>query len=245
MSVEARLDEARDKLRDAREVARKRDAHEEELLEAVREMRETIADKRAHRQELDEVEDESQRERIADKIEELEADLDVAVDRLDRVQRRSKAANEELRKHKQRVERLRKRRREIKENSAGQLTADFHVAEFGCRDGTPVPASAIPALKRLCQEHLQPLRNSGGVVSITSGYRTRSYNASIGGASMSYHIYDERPAAPAADHVQAGRSASAVQQWHDAHNPPDGMGYYSGFTHIDDRGYRSRWYGAG
>ena len=108
---------------------------------------------------------------------------------------------------------------------------------------TPVPSYMKDSLKKLCELHLQPLRNSGGSVHINSGYRTTAYNSAIGGAYNSYHVYTVRKTAPAADHVQAGRSAPTVQKWHDSHNPPDGMGYYGGFTHIDDRGYRSRWYG--
>jgi hypothetical protein len=128
--------------------------------------------------------------------------------------------------------------------ASGQLTADFHIAEFDCNNGTPVPDGMEPHLRALCVQHLQPLRDSGGGVVINSGYRTAAYNAAIGGASQSYHVYTLRGKSPAADHVQAGRSAYAVQAWHESHNPFDGMGVYSGFTHGDDRGYRSRWTGA-
>lgn len=186
---------------------------------------------------------ETRRDELADLIDGSEARLDRLVERV----AKEEAALRDLRRRDSKLDgRIRRieKKLERKAKPQGQLTKDFHVAEFDCRNGTPVPAAIIPHLKDLCERHLQPLRDSGGSVHINSGYRTQAYNASIGGASQSYHIYDLRMRAPAADHIQAGRSAPAVQQWHESHEPFDGMGFYAGFTHGDDRGYRSRWYGA-
>jgi hypothetical protein len=128
----------------------------------------------------------------------------------------------------------------------GQLTANFHVSEFHCRDGTPVPQAAIPALKVHCADILEPMRRRHGAVVITGPYRHRAYNASIGGASGSYHIYDEHPDAPATD-VACGKGN--VWQWAasaaEFTSKPAGIGTYpnSGFVHIDRRGHHSRWTG--
>ena len=37
--------------------------------------------------------------------------------------------------------------------------------------------------------YLEPMRKRTGRVTIHTGYRTRAYNARIGGASKSYHVY--------------------------------------------------------
>jgi vacuolar-type H+-ATPase subunit I/STV1 len=130
-------------------------------------------------------------------------------------------------------------------------TPFFVVAEFDCHDGTPVPTASIPALKAAVQAYLLPLRSAFGSVHINSGFRTLTYNASIGGASMSVHVYNaswqRSPWAVAIDHVAAGASPSQVQDWHEGHTHPDGMGHYSSFTHVDNRnriGWAdSRWNG--
>lgn len=143
------------------------------------------------------------------------------------------------------------RRLERKSKPEGRLTPNFHVAEFDCHDGTPVPAASVPALKAHCELYLEPLRKAFGAVHVNSGFRTLSYNAAIGGASMSIHVYNANwqhsPWAVAVDHTAAGASPSQVQAWHESHTHPDGMGRYSSFTHVDNRnriGWAdSRWIG--
>lgn len=233
MSVEDRLDEAREKLHEAREVARKRDAHEAEVLKAVRTMRETIAEKRAKRSELDAVEDADQRERIADKIEALEADLDQAVEKLDRIERRSKAANEELAKHKKRVERLREKRKEQQE-AQDRPSPNFAWAEFNCNDGRPFPEASREAIKAWCRDIGEPVRARFGPVHINSAYRHAAYNASVGGATNSIHIYDLHPNAVAVDFTCA--SGSATDWFNFTAGKADGRGHYPGrFHHADNR----------
>lgn len=187
---------------------------------------------------------EAKRDELADLVETSES----RIDRMIEEAARDEAALKELRrlddKLEERIKRLTKKI-QAKKAEDGRLSKDFHIREWDCRDGTPVPDYMEASLRALCREHLQPLRDSGGTVSITSGFRTASYNAQIGGASQSYHVYTIRRASPAADHVQSGRSPQAVQSWHENNNPFDGMGFYAGFTHGDDRGYHSRWYGAG
>jgi predicted RNase H-like nuclease (RuvC/YqgF family) len=234
------------------------DARESDLASTAREIRNKIVRKRKRRQSL-EVEHadwseerlNERREQLADEIDELEAWLDRVVERLDNIRVKTADAEGELTKERERLVRLRKKRQEMRENQAGQMSPHFHRSEFDCRDGTPVPDAAIPALRDLCMDFLEPLRASGGVVYINSGYRTRSYNAAIGGVGNSVHIYDEKPSMVAADHMQSGRSPSEVADFHE-NNPKDdlqaiGLGRYATFTHIDNRGRggwpESRWYG--
>lgn len=71
-----------------------------------------------------------------------------------------------------------------------RLSPNFAIEEFDCHDGTRVPAAAVPGLREWCRVWGEPLRARFGPVRITSGYRTARYNASVGGASASYHRYD-------------------------------------------------------
>lgn len=128
-----------------------------------------------------------------------------------------------------------------------QISPHFHVDEFRCKDGTPVPRKAIPALKRLCEQFLEPLRKKFGPCHVTSGYRTRRYNARIGGARFSQHIYDESPDSVAADVVfargtpsQWAREARAIRN----RLGRGGVGEYprSGFVHVDNRYERADWH---
>jgi len=83
--------------------------------------------------------------------------------------------------------------------SRKRLSKNFTVEEFDCHDGTKVPNSAIPALEELCEHILEPLRGKYGPCKVNSGYRTKRYNADIGGASQSQHIYEDTPGSVAAD----------------------------------------------
>ena len=66
-----------------------------------------------------------------------------------------------------------------------KLSESFRVREFACHDGSDTVKVDIELVK-----HLQRIRNWAGTsVIISSGYRTPSHNAKIGGASKSKHIY--------------------------------------------------------
>lgn len=126
---------------------------------------------------------------------------------------------------------------------------NFAYSEFDCKDGTPVPKAAYPALDHLCQTYLEPLRAEFGPVSITSGYRHADYNRRIGGASMSVHIYDypgRNGQAVAAD-ITCQRGTPAQWAKFLERLNPAGLGTYRSFVHLDNRdrmGWpRSRWTG--
>ena len=61
-----------------------------------------------------------------------------------------------------------------------RITVHFRAREFDCHDGTPVPRSAHAALRRLCEEYLEPMRQRFGAGIVVSGYRHRRYNDRVG-----------------------------------------------------------------
>lgn len=76
--------------------------------------------------------------------------------------------------------------------SVAFITPNFSWNEFACHDGTDVPVELQPNVRRLCTTVLEPLRARwGGPIVVISGYRTRSYNVSVGGARMSRHCDGE------------------------------------------------------
>jgi len=95
-------------------------------------------------------------------------------------------------------------------------------------------------LSRLCEDYLEPLRRRYGPVTIVSGYRTVSYNARVGGAPQSYHVYRASRQGVAADiYCANGRPAD----WYRALDArgAGGLGRYDGHVHVDNRPYRARW----
>ncbi len=126
----------------------------------------------------------------------------------------------------------------------GQLSPHFHVSEFDCNDGTPVPSYMHDHLREWCRRFGEPLRARYGAAVVNSGYRHRSYNAGVGGEDGSFHIYDDRRSQPAAD-VRFGRGSPAA--WgataKQLRGGAGGVGIYGSFVHCDTRTYASDWWG--
>ena len=116
-----------------------------------------------------------------------------------------------------------------------QLSANFKVKEFACKDGSDV-IFISPELVEI----LQKIRNHFKVaVTINSGYRTPAYNKKIGGATYSQHTYGT-----ACDIKVKGIKPKAVAQYVETLMPDyGGIGIYSNFTHVDVREEKSRWNG--
>jgi|GEM_PF-3396723 len=122
-----------------------------------------------------------------------------------------------------------------------KLTANFGLFEFACHDddGTPVPDEGVPGLRALCERVLQPMRDRFGVCSVSSGFRTEAYNASVGGAPNSYHVYPFH-----VDEVAAAADVTfrdgTLQEWADLADQlldgGGGVGRYfdAGFLHVDN-----------
>ena len=130
-----------------------------------------------------------------------------------------------------------------------RLSKHFTVEEFDCRDGTKVPEKYYRGLMQLCRLYLEPLRTRYGRVRINSGYRTRAYNARIGGASRSYHIYTDHDAFDVAADITC--ATGTPRKWHATLNAirrnkrqgKGGLGLYGSFVHVDTRDVKSDWRG--
>ena len=179
-------------------------------------------------------------ETLGDECEASEARLDRLFERIDRHEKLRHEFREEMRDEKPRIDRLRKKRKKMAKDKEGQLSEHFHVAEFDCHDGTPVPKASHDALKAWCRDIGEPLRARFGAVHINSGYRTPAYNATLeGAATSSVHLY--------ADHPNASGDAQAVaadivcetgtpSEWNAfTSGKADGRGSYSSFHHCDNR----------
>lgn len=122
-----------------------------------------------------------------------------------------------------------------------QLTSNFHLSEFACKDGTPVPKELIPNVQVLAN-NLQVLRDHlGEPIHINSGYRSPAHNAKVGGKKNSYHMK-----AMAADITCKSKTpkqlAAVIEKLIAAKKMKQGgVGIYPGFVHYDVRGSRARW----
>lgn len=135
-----------------------------------------------------------------------------------------------------------------------KLSPNFLIEEFDCRNGTRVPAAAVPALITWCKVWGEPLRARFGPVRITSGYRTTAYNRGVGGAPASYHVYSLGSVrGVAADCVPSRGTPREWEAWARAHYKSkawdlvQGRGAAvaypsSGFVHLDT-GPRRAWAG--
>lgn len=69
-----------------------------------------------------------------------------------------------------------------------QLTQNFSIREFMCKDGTHVPEHLLFNVRQLAT-NLQVLRSwLASPIFINSGYRTPAYNKKVGGAVGSQHL---------------------------------------------------------
>lgn len=71
----------------------------------------------------------------------------------------------------------------MKKQANEKITSHFKVKEFACKDGTPIVFvdEYLAVILDIAREKI------GKPIIITSGYRTVSHNAKVGGAKYSYH----------------------------------------------------------
>lgn len=112
-----------------------------------------------------------------------------------------------------------------------QITKNFKVREFACKDGSDVVfvADELANVLQQIRDHF------GKAITINSGYRTPAYNKKIGGATYSQHMYGT-----AADIVVSGVKPSDVYAYANGLLKAGGVGKYDTFTHVDVREVKSR-----
>ena len=122
-----------------------------------------------------------------------------------------------------------------------QLTKNFHIHEFACNDGTPVPTDLLPNVTKLAMQ-LQILRDHlKESIRINSAYRHADYNTRIGGKPFSQHL-----TASAADITVKSMSPKKLKSIVEKLIKDEklwfgGIGLYPGFLHVDIRTERARW----
>lgn len=121
------------------------------------------------------------------------------------------------------------------------LTTNFKLSEFRCKDGTDVPAELMPNVQKLANE-LQRLRDELGLpIKINSGYRTKSYNKKIGGASNSMHVQAKAADIVVTDITPTNLYKRIEKLIEEGKVNFKGVGVYDTFVHVDVRDRRSRW----
>ncbi|MEM6354077.1 MAG: D-Ala-D-Ala carboxypeptidase family metallohydrolase [Pseudomonadota bacterium] len=100
----------------------------------------------------------------------------------------------------------------------------FSPAEIACND----PDGPALLINAEALDMLQELRNRVGPMVINSGFRTPKWNAAVGGAAMSKHLFGvafdvrNHPDRTQDDFIDAARGVGF-----------NGIGRYQHFTHID------------
>src|SRR5690606_2367690 len=120
--------------------------------------------------------------------------------------------------------------------TAIQLTANFNLSEFACRDGSPVPDELLPNVELLAK-NLQVLRDHiGEPIHVNSGYRSPDHNKKIGGAKSSFHM--KAMAADITVKSKTPKQLAAIIEKLIAEKKmkQGGLGIYPGFIHYDVRG---------
>ena len=125
----------------------------------------------------------------------------------------------------------------------GNLTKNFSLSEFNCRDenNTPVPDELYANVKKLA-EQLQVLRDYLGVpIHINSGYRTMAHNKVIGGEKNSYHLKGMAADITVRDLTSSKVNFAIDYLIGEKRMKQGGLGHYVGFTHYDIRRKKARW----
>lgn len=115
------------------------------------------------------------------------------------------------------------------------VSKNFKVKEFACKDGSDtvlIDSRLVDYLQMIRSHFNKPL-------TISSGYRTAAYNASIGGTKTSYHVRGM-----AADIKVEGINPVIVGMYAQTIGA-GGIGLYAyvygGFVHVDSRTQQYRW----
>ena len=114
----------------------------------------------------------------------------------------------------------------LKSDGEKQISKNFKVKEFRCKDGSDTILIDVDFVKNF----LQPIRDHfGAAVTINSGYRTAAYNTKVGGVKNSYHVKGQ-----AFDIVVKGHAPLEVAKYAQSLGI-NGIIQYNTFVHLDSR----------
>ena len=126
-------------------------------------------------------------------------------------------------------------------DSTRQLSPSFRVREFACKGSDAVLIDdELVVLLQCIREHF------GKAVTITSGYRTATHNAAVGGAKSSQHLLGRAADIQVADtpvEDVAAYAESLMPAWGGVGRYPVKAGRAKGWVHVDTRANKSRWAG--
>lgn len=123
----------------------------------------------------------------------------------------------------------------------GDLTKNFSLKEFACRNDVWVPDMYMENVQELAK-NLQELAYFINVpIYINSGYRTPQYNKSISGSEKSQHLY-AKAADIRAKNIKPVCLHTIIEGLIKVGNMKQGgLGLYDSFVHYDIRGIKARW----
>lgn len=122
-----------------------------------------------------------------------------------------------------------------------QLTRNFALEEFTCKDGTPVPDEYLANVQELAN-NLQVLRDYlGAPLHVNSGYRTPTYNKKVGGKKASKHLVAQAGDLTTKNKTPKQLAAIIERLIATGLMKQGGLGIYPGFVHYDIRGKKARW----
>jgi uncharacterized protein YcbK (DUF882 family) len=122
-----------------------------------------------------------------------------------------------------------------------QLTQNFSLQEFACKDGTQVPAELLPNVQKLAAQ-LQILRDYlGESIHINSGYRSPEHNKKVGGKKASRHLLAKAADITVKSKTPKQLAAIIEKLISEGKLKFGGMGVYPGFVHVDIRNGKARW----
>ena len=116
----------------------------------------------------------------------------------------------------------------LKKDGGTQLTKNFKIREFRCKDGSDTILTDVDFVK----DKLQKIRDwAEAPIIINSAYRTEAYNKKVGGAKASYHVKGQ-----AYDIVVKGKTLDEVCKYAESIGVLGIIRYPNkGFVHIDSR----------
>ena len=126
----------------------------------------------------------------------------------------------------------------------GDLTQNFSLREFRCKDGTDVPEELLDNVQLLA-ENLQKLRDRlGAPITVMSAYRSPAYNRRVGGVKRSQHLLATAADIKVRNHSPADVQGIVISMIKSGELHQGGVGVYPSFLHYAGRGRAARWKGA-